>query len=220
MRTNLASLCKSSSKRWLERQKKDIYVQMALKDGFRARSAYKLKEIDQKFHILKPGSVAVECGAAPGAWTQVMVKRIRRFNSGTVVSCDLLDFEPVKGAHILTRADFTAEETQNQIKTILEGSPVDLVLSDMAPKASGQGDSDHDNIVKLAMVAARFAIQNSKQGATFLCKLWDGRSTNAVIDQLLKFYSTVERVKPKSSRKESAELFLLAMNFKGISKSN
>ena len=171
MKTSFALLCSASSHRWLQRHLNDPYVQMAIKDGYRARSAYKLIEIDRQFNILKPGSVTVECGAAPGAWTQVLVKKNGASKKGKVISVDLLDFEPVNGAHILSRADFTHKDTQDEIKVILGGRPIDLVCSDMAPNAAGQKEFDHDAIVKLAMLAARFAIENSKQGANFLCKL-------------------------------------------------
>ena len=216
--------CKGgSSQRWLQRQANDPYVKLAQSEGYRARSAYKLKEIQDKFGLLKPGKIVIECGAAPGAWTQVAAPLINASGSynankpsGRLIGCDLLHIENVTGVNLLPFSDFTNVKTQDKILDLLKGEKADLVMSDMAPNASGSKAFDHDAIVKLVYAALRFGMVNSVEGADFLCKLWGGVRQSKMEEDLRRFYKSLEVVKPKSSRKDSGELFLLARGFRGL----
>nr|XP_045594871.1 rRNA methyltransferase 2, mitochondrial-like isoform X2 [Procambarus clarkii] len=166
-----------SSQDWLTRQLNDPYVKLAKHNQFRARSAFKLLEITEKHKIIKPGQVVLECGAAPGAWTQVAVTgtnslpQDKNKPQGMVVAVDILAIYPLPGATLLGGKDFTQKETHQEILNILQGRKIDVVLSDMAPNASGIKELDHENIITLAYSALTFAIQHSALDATFLCKL-------------------------------------------------
>ncbi|KAK4027865.1 rRNA methyltransferase 2, mitochondrial [Daphnia magna] len=209
-----------SSQEWLIRQMNDEYVSKAKIENYRARSAFKLIEIDSKFNILKPGDVVVECGAAPGAWTQVCVKRINA--AGTVpgklqgkhIAVDLQPMYPIEGAHILAPLDFTKLSSQTKVTELLDGCLADVVLSDMAPAATGVRELDQDQILTLGYSVMTYAQQISKDGAKLLIKLWAGGRVKQLENELLLHYSRVKVVKPPSSRQDSAELFLLASNFR------
>ena len=217
-----------SSQNWLLRQLNDPYVLKARYENYRARSAFKLIEIDEKYNILKPGMRVVECGAAPGAWTQVLVRRLKLGPSNVhepspeslVISVDINPMSPVEGARVLCNTDFTKPMNHAKILSILNGKTVDLVCSDMAPNATGHNELDHEAIITLAYTALRFGLQvlEPKTGA-FLTKLWDGSQTQCLTDHLDKFFASVKRVKPGASRSDSAEVFLLATQFKGLGKS-
>ena len=206
----------SSSFQWMKRQQNDPLVKKAQDEGYRARSAYKLLEIDAKHKLLTPGQILLECGAAPGAWTQVAVKALKE--EGRILAVDLLPIEPIDGAELLPEMDFTAKRTQAELKRRLDGQLADLVLSDMAPNASGNRSLDHAAIVKLAYSALRFSVLHSRVGASFLCKIWHGERTEHLVVDLKKFYKEVHRIKPDSSRIESSEIFLLARGFRGMQK--
>ncbi|XP_046449889.1 rRNA methyltransferase 2, mitochondrial-like isoform X2 [Daphnia pulex] len=186
----------------------------------RARSAFKLIEIDDKHKFLKPGDVVVECGAAPGAWTQVCVKRINATGKvssqlkGKHVAVDLQPMYPIEGAVILAPLDFTKSLSQTRITEILGGQLANAVLSDMAPAASGIRDLDQDRILELAYSVLRYAQQISMDGATLLIKLWAGGRIKQLENEIALHYSQVKVVKPPSSRQDSAEMFILASNFK------
>ncbi|CAL4154151.1 unnamed protein product, partial [Meganyctiphanes norvegica] len=209
-----------SSHDWLTRQLNDPYVKLAKFDQYRARSAYKLREIDDRHKFLCPGQVVVECGAAPGAWTQVAISRINSMPKdenrpqGMMIGVDLLPIQPLPGATLLSGADFTLPETQEQITNLLNGKKVDVVLSDMAPNATGTKSLDHDLIMALAYSALRFAIHNSGRNATFLCKVWEGHRDKKLLEDLEKFYNSVKIIKPPSSRSNSSEKFAFARGFK------
>ncbi|CAB3379510.1 Hypothetical predicted protein [Cloeon dipterum] len=214
---------KKSSHEWLQRQLHDPYVKWARVEQYRCRSAFKLLEIDDKHKILSPGMNVVDCGAAPGSWTQVLVKRCNpAINdpsqpAGSIISLDIQDFLPVEGAHILAKSDITAKETQDAVLNLLQSTDgVDAVVSDMAPSPSGFQEMDHENIVKLSYTALRFSLKTSKVGGTFLTKIWDGRLRLKMEEDLKRYYGRVQVVKPKSSRSDSAEVFLLARDFKGL----
>lgn len=221
----------TSSIEWLKRQHNDPYVRKCQADGYRARSAYKLIEMNEKYNsklLIGPGAVVMECGAAPGAWTQVVAEAVnaggnynnqKKLPSGMVVGCDLLNIEPVPGAILLSQCDFTLKESQQRILGVL-GAQVrprfDVVLSDMAPNASGQKQIDQDRILLLSYSALRFALLNSHKGSNFVTKVWAGPRVDNLVRDLKNFYSKVERVKPQASRKESGELYLVAQDFIGI----
>lgn len=208
-----------SSQDWLTRQLNDPYVKLAKQHQYRARSAFKLLEIDKRQRLLRPGQVVVECGASPGAWTQVAVAAVNSLphvgnkKQGTVIGVDLQSIHPLAGATMLGGRDFTAPETQQQVLELLGGRKVDIVLSDMAPRASGIKDLDHENIVSLAYAALSFAVFNSAVGGTFLCKIWEGFRMQQLVADIRSSYRTVKFVKPEASRTNSAEIFVIGKDF-------
>jgi len=204
----------SSSNAWLRRHVKDPYVIKSTQENYRARSAYKLLEINTKTKLLKPGQTIVECGAAPGAWTQVATQAVG--HNGTVVACDLLQLEPVDGALILSHSDFTQEGTQDEILTVLEGKPIDVVLSDMAPNVSGNPTMDHGAITNLIYSVLKFAIINAAPQSSILVKMFYGRNQVKVLKDFELFYKKVKILKPPSSRKESSEIFIIAQELKDV----
>ncbi|XP_033630974.1 rRNA methyltransferase 2, mitochondrial-like [Asterias rubens] len=209
-----------SSQQWLIRQMKDPYVKQAQVDNYRARSAFKLLEIDARYQLLRPGHVVVDCGAAPGSWSQVAVERVNALGkdptmpSGKVISVDLQHIEPIEGAILLPNADFTLSSTQSSILTLLNGQLVNTVVSDMAPNSTGVRSMDHDVIMELCRSALRFARKVLREDGNFLCKLWQGQDTGRLKEELTKGFRGVKVVKPDASRKESAEVFLLGRGFK------
>ncbi|XP_078692800.1 rRNA methyltransferase 2, mitochondrial-like [Branchiostoma floridae x Branchiostoma belcheri] len=208
-----------SSQRWIVRQLNDPYVQKAAVDNYRCRSAYKLIEMDDKFRFLKPGLVVVDCGACPGSWTQVAVNRVNAaegFPRGMVIGVDLQYISPINGAKLLSNCDFTLEETQEHIQKHLPNGKADIVLSDMAPNATGLSSLDHDQIVSLQTSAFKFSKIVLREGGVFVCKLWDGshcKMFQSIVGDVFKF---VKVIKPQSSRSNSAELFVFARGYKKI----
>lgn len=212
---------KHSSQLWLARQLRDPYVEKARQENYRCRSAFKLLEINKRFGILGPGLTVVDCGAAPGSWTQVATNLTnahgkRQEPVGRVYAVDRLPFYPVEGATVLGNMDFTNTRTQEALSELLQGDKVDVVLSDMAPNASGVRDMDHDNIILLAYAALRFAVRMSKAQGTLVVKVWDGGKAQQFEETLMRFYSSVKVVRPDATRDESTEKFLLARGFKGL----
>lgn len=213
---------KHSSQLWLMRQMKDPYVEKAKQENYRCRSAFKLLEINEKHHILYPGRIVIDCGAAPGSWTQVAVKLTNAEGKkldqkkGAVIAIDKLPIHDIKGAKIFCNLDFTADETHRMLTELLGGKEVDLVMSDMAPNASGAKRLDHENIIKLAYSAFKFALNVSSFEGDYLAKVWDGNLSHQLEKDLSKFYKRVRIIKPFASRQESAEKYILAQGFKGI----
>jgi len=202
----------SSSDSWMRRHVSDPYVIKAGQESYRARSAYKLIEINKTARILKPGVTVVECGAAPGAWTQVATKLVT--NSGLVVACDLLDIEPVPGAVVLPNRDFTKVDTWREIRSELGDRRIDVVLSDMAPNVSGNYSLDHEAIIHLVYTVIKFSLHNAAQGSHLLTKTFVGANHSKLIKDLELCYENVKIFKPKSSRTESAETFICAKYLK------
>ena len=161
---------KPSSRAWLERQLKDPYVARAKREGFRSRAAYKLAEIDDKYHLLKPGARVVDLGAAPGGWSEVAAQRVGA--NGRVVALDILDMKPIAGVDFL-KLDFLDEAAPERLKTML-GGKADVVLSDMAANATGHRKTDHLRIMGLAEAAVYFAREVLASGGSFLCKVLQG----------------------------------------------
>jgi len=197
-----------SSANWLKRQLNDPYVAEAKRHGYRSRAAFKLAEIDDKLRLLKPGARVVDLGAAPGGWAQVAVQR-----GAKVVGLDLQEVEPIAGAVMLT-GDFLAPEAPDQVRAALDG-PVDLVLSDMAAAATGQTDIDHLRIMNLVEAALVFATETLKPGGAFVAKMLQGGQEQQFQNELRRHFALVRRIKPPSSRQESAEFFFVATGFKG-----
>jgi 23S rRNA (uridine2552-2'-O)-methyltransferase len=203
-----------ASKLWLDRQLNDPYVARAKREGMRSRAAYKLIEIDDKIHFLKPGARVVDLGAAPGGWTQIAAKRVGADSGrGRVVAIDILEMIPVAGADIL-HLDFLADDAPDRLKALL-GGPADVVLSDMAANATGHRKTDHLKIMALAETAALFAREVLKPGGAFLCKVLQGGTEGTLLADLKRDFATVKHVKPSASRSDSAELYVLATGFRG-----
>ncbi|XP_018563605.1 rRNA methyltransferase 2, mitochondrial [Anoplophora glabripennis] len=212
----------TSSQHWLSRQLSDPYVEKAKLMNYRCRSAFKLIEIDDKFKILHPGHTVVDCGASPGSWTQVAVKRVNSDGmktdlcKGTVLAIDRQQIYPIEGATIFGNMDFTALESQKKIVGFLNGKKADVIVSDMASNATGVRSLDNENIIKLCYIVLRFAVQTSKKDASLLMKLWQCGETKQLENDIARFYNNVKIVKPNSSRSDSTEIFLLGRNFKGL----
>jgi 23S rRNA (uridine2552-2'-O)-methyltransferase len=205
----------ASSRAWLDRQINDPYVMRAKREGFRSRAAYKLAEIDDKFHLLKPGKRVVDLGAAPGGWSEVAVRRVGA--SGHVLALDILDIKPIVGVEFL-KLDFLDENAPERLKALLGGGAhgrVDVVLSDMAANATGHRPTDHLRIMALAEAAAHFAREVLCPGGSFICKVLQGGTEAALLAELKRDFSSVKHIKPPASRSDSAELYLLARGFRG-----
>ena len=204
-----------SSRAWLQRQISDPYVMRAKREGMRSRAAYKLAEIDDKFHLLKPGACVVDLGAAPGGWSEIAARRVGA--SGRVVALDILDMKPIAGVEFL-KLDFLGEDAPELLMAMLGGKTkgkVDVVLSDMAANATGHRQTDHLRIMALAEAAAHFARQLLGPGGSFLCKVLQGGTEAALLSELKRDFASVKHVKPPASRSDSAELYLLARGFRG-----
>ena len=205
---------KESSRRWLERHLNDPYVQRSKADGYRSRAAYKLIEIDDKHHLLKPGMRVIDLGAAPGGWCQVAAARIKSTEQNPrVVGIDYLEMDAVPGSAFL-QMDFLDDAAPAKLVEALGGEP-DIVLSDMAAPTTGHQRTDHIRTMHLCEVAADFAISVLRPGGHFLAKTFQGGTESGLLDALKRNFRSVHHVKPPASRNESVELYLLAKDFKG-----
>jgi len=200
---------KESSRQWIERQLNDPYVQRAQREGWRARSAFKLIELDEKFHLIKKGARVIDLGAAPGSWAQVALKH----GAGRIVGIDLLPIDPLAGATFL-EMDFLAPEAPGDLRTALGGAP-DLVLSDMAANTTGHARTDQIKTGALAEAAAEFAMTNLAPGGAFVTKAFQGGLDAALLTRLKQSFATVRHAKPPASRAESAEVYVVAAGFRG-----
>jgi len=219
VRVKTARKRSTSSARWLERQLNDPYVAAAKREGMRSRAAYKLLEIDDKHHILKPGQRVVDLGAAPGGWSQIAAERVGAIDGqggkkGQVVGIDYLDVEPLPGVEFV-KMDFTDEDAEDRLKSMLRGGRADVVLSDMAAPTVGHTRTDHLRIMGLAETAAYFACDVLTEGGAFLCKVFQGGTERDLLDLLKRNFRTVKHIKPPASRSDSAELYVLATGFRG-----
>ncbi|MDI2090220.1 RlmE family RNA methyltransferase [Commensalibacter sp. TBRC 16381] len=198
----------TSQQRWLTRQLNDPYVRAAQQQGWRSRAAFKLIELDEKFHFLRPGLKVVDLGAAPGGWSQVAVYR----KATTVVGIDLLAVDPIPGAEIV-QGDFTDPQNMDILIEKL-GGKADLVMSDMAPNTTGHAMTDHIRIMNLTAEALDFAIQILNPEGVFIAKVFQGGTEKDMLNTLKRMFKTVKHAKPPASRKESRELYVIAMGFK------
>ena len=206
-----------ASKLWLERQLNDPYVARAKREGMRSRAAFKLAEIDDRFHLFKPGSKVVDLGAAPGGWSQVAAQRTFAADGrGKVVAIDVLDMPPLPGVAFLN-LDFLDPAAPERLEALLSG-PADVVMSDMAANATGHRKTDHLRIMALAEAAAMFAREVLEPGGAFLCKVLQGGTEGALLAELKRDFATVKHVKPAASRPDSAELYVLATGFRGAAR--
>jgi 23S rRNA (uridine2552-2'-O)-methyltransferase len=203
----------ASSTQWLERQLNDPYVSEAKRQGYRSRAAFKLLQLDERFHLLKPGARVVDLGAAPGGWTQVAVAGVKaETGKGRVVGIDLQEMEPVPGAGLL-RQDFLAPDAPEALRAALAG-PADLVLSDMAAPATGHAATDHLRIMALADAAYAFAQEVLAPGGAFVAKVLQGGSERSLLAALKRDFTTVRHAKPPASRSDSAEVYVVAQGFR------
>ncbi|MGD0026510.1 MAG: RlmE family RNA methyltransferase [Xanthobacteraceae bacterium] len=203
-----------SSRAWLERQISDPYVARAKREGFRSRAAYKLAEIDDRYHVLKPGARVIDLGAAPGGWSEIAARRVGA--NGRVIALDILEMKPIPEVEFL-QLDFLDEAAPQRLKAMLGGKAqgkVDVVLSDMAANATGHRQTDHLRIMALAEAAAHFAREVLADGGSFLCKVLQGGTEAALLAELKRDFASVKHVKPLASRSDSAELYLLARGFR------
>jgi 23S rRNA (uridine2552-2'-O)-methyltransferase len=200
-----------SSRRWLERQLNDPYVHAAKSKGYRSRAAFKLIELDSKFHFLKKGARVLDLGAAPGGWTQVAAQRIGE--TGHIVAIDILEMEPMPGVEIF-HADLTDPEIPAQLKHALRGA-ADVVLSDMAASTTGHRATDHLRTIALLEAAIDLAEDVLKPGGIFIGKAFQGGATGDLLARIKKSFRDAKHVKPPASRTESVELYLIAQGFKG-----
>ncbi|EPY02940.1 RlmE family RNA methyltransferase [Magnetospirillum fulvum] len=206
---------KLSSTLWLQRQLNDPYVYEAKRLGYRSRAAFKIIQLDDRFHMLRPGLRVVDLGAAPGGWTQVAVQRVKagQPKGGIVVGMDILEWDPVAGATVL-QGDFLADDAPDRLKEAL-GGPADVVLSDMAAPTTGHPSTDHLRIIALVEVALHFAMEVLTPGGTFVAKVFQGGTEKSLLDLLKKNFATVRHAKPSASRAGSAETYVVAMGFRG-----
>lgn len=205
-----------SSARWLTRQLNDPYVKQAREDGFRARSVYKLLEIDDKIKVMQPGKIVIDLGSAPGSWTQIAVDRTQSLQKkGRVIAIDILPMDPLPGAEFM-QLDFTQNDAVEQILSVLGDKKVDVVLSDMAANTTGQKSIDHITTLFLVELAWDFANQVLAPGGVMIAKVFQGGTEKKLLDQLKKAFVSVKHIKPKASRKESPELYVVCTGFRGI----
>lgn len=206
---------KLSSTLWLQRQLNDPYVHEAKRLGYRSRAAFKLVQLDDRFHILKSGMKVVDLGAAPGGWTQVAVQRVRAgtLGGGSVVGMDILPWDPVADA-VTLQGDFLDPEAPIRLKEAL-GGPADVVLSDMAAPTTGHPSTDHLRIIGLVEVALHFALEVLSPGGAFVAKVFQGGTEKTLLDALKKNFAVVRHAKPPASRQGSAETYVVATGFRG-----
>ncbi|KAI5622717.1 rRNA methyltransferase 2, mitochondrial [Silurus asotus] len=211
-----------AEQRWVVRQMNDPFVKAAHLQNFRCRSAFKLLEIDEKYRLLKPGFCVIDCGAAPGAWSQVAVQRVNStgerpdLTKGCVFGIDLLHIAPLEGAHFLSNQDITSSTTHTKLQELLPQAYADVILSDMAPNATGLKELDHERLVCMCLSLLELAEKLLRPGGSLLCKYWDGALAHKLRDGLTRAFQDVKTLKPKASRKDSSELYFLARTFRKI----
>ncbi len=199
---------KSSSTRWLKRQINDIYVEEAKKQGYRGRAAFKLKEIDEKLNILRPGQKIVDLGSAPGGWCQVAAQK-----GCDIVAMDLLEMDELTDVKFI-QMDFMDNEAPERLKELLNG-PADIVMSDMAPNTTGHKQTDHLRIMAVVEAAYHFACEVLKPEGVFIAKVFQGGAQNTLLADIKKDFKIIRHIKPPASRKESSEQYLVASGFRG-----
>jgi 23S rRNA (uridine2552-2'-O)-methyltransferase len=194
------------SKQWMREHVNDPFVQLAQKEGYRSRAAYKLLEIDAKDRLLKPGTVVVDLGATPGGWSQVAAARVGR--GGKVIALDLLPLVPMAGVDFI-QGDFREQAVLKQLEDLLQGKPVGLVISDMAPNISGVSSADQARAMHLAELALEFALEHLKPDGSFLVKVFQGAGFEEFLKLMRSRFARVVTRKPKASRDRSSEVYLL-----------
>jgi len=215
---------KKLNKAWLHDHLTDPYVKLAQREGYRARAAYKLKEIDEQLHLLEPGQFVVDLGAVPGAWSQYVRRKFGRSAHtdpsaapgplhGTIVALDMLEFEPIDGVDFIS-GDFRDAAVLAELEARVAGRPVDVVLSDMAPNLSGVAASDAARMADLVELAIDFAQGHLRPEGCLVCKVFHGSGYSQLVERFKASFRTVKAVKPKASRAKSAETFLVGIGLK------
>ena len=205
---------KSSSTRWLQRQLNDPYVELANRDGYRSRAAYKLIQLNDRFQVFKPGMKVVDLGAAPGGWSQVIAGEIRSNQIGSqaqVVAIDITPMDPLPGVEIII-GDFMSETAPLALKDAT-GGKVDVVLSDISPPLTGHSKTDHLRIVSVVEAAFNFSRENLSPGGCFLAKVFQGGTEQSLLNDIKNEFRTVKHAKPHASRSQSSEFFVVAQGF-------
>jgi 23S rRNA (uridine2552-2'-O)-methyltransferase len=215
---------KKVNKAWLADHINDPYVKLAQREGYRARAAYKLKEIDETLGLIKPGQVVVDLGAAPGAWSQYLRRRFAPKEAGiggaavgqlngTIIALDMIAIEAIEGVQFIL-GDFNDEPVLAELEAALAGRPVDLVLSDMAPNLSGIASSDSARIAHLIELALDFSLKHLRPEGALVVKLFHGSGYSQLVELFKKTFRIVRPIKPKASRDRSAETFLVGIGLK------
>ena len=197
-----------SSKKWLQRQMNDPYVEKAQKAGYRSRASYKILEIQRRFKIFDKHSIVLDLGAAPGGWSQVVANIAKK-----VIAIDLLDMEPIQNVQFI-KGDFTEEKNMQILIGLLENEKADTVLSDMAPNTCGIKKIDHLRIINLLEDVYAFSTSILKPGGSLVAKVFQGGATNELLCKLKQSFTRVRHFKPIASRKESSEMYLIAQGYK------
>ena len=215
----VTSKSKKINKAWLHDHINDPYVRMAKRDGYRARAAYKLKEIDEELRLLRPGQVVVDLGCVPGAWSQYLRRKFAPAGAaagalnGTIIALDLLEFEAIEGVQFI-QGDFREDAVSAQLVAALDGKAVDVVLSDMAPNLSGIDVADGARIAHLVELAVEFCTLHLKPDGALVCKTFHGSSYSQLAKLFKDTFRVVKPIKPKASRDKSSETFLVGMGLK------
>ncbi len=216
VRVKTARQRKHSSTLWLERQLNDPYVARAKAEGYRSRAAYKLLELDERYRLLRKGQRVVDLGAAPGGWSQVAARAVGSTEAQPlVVGIDYLEMDPIPGV-VLLKQDFTEDSAPAALIAAIGGHKADLVLSDMAAPTTGHRATDHLRIVHLVELAADFAIRVLAPGGAFVAKVFQGGTEHELLAELKRHFASTFHAKPPSSRKESAETYLVAKGFRDV----
>lgn len=216
-----SSKSKKLNKTWLHDHINDPYVKLAQREGYRARAAYKLKQIDDELGLIRPGQLVIDLGATPGAWSQYVRRQFAPKEAGSggaasgkldgrIIALDLLDFEPIEGVDFI-QGDFREPEVLMRLEAMLGGRQVDLVLSDMAPNLSGIASADAARIEHLVELALEFALAHLKPGGALVCKLFHGGAYADLVKRFTASFKVVKAIKPKASRDKSAETFVVGM---------
>jgi 23S rRNA (uridine2552-2'-O)-methyltransferase len=207
---------KKVNKAWLNDHVRDPYVQLAQREGYRARAAYKLKEIDEQLGLIKPGDLVVDLGSAPGAWSQYVRRKLAPEGAaagvlqGQILALDILPMEPVEGVTFL-QGDFREPEVASQLEAALGGRKADVVVSDMAPNLSGIASADAARISHLVELAIDFARNHLKPEGALVCKVFHGSGYSQLVKEFKEQFRTVKPLKPKASRDKSSETFLVGI---------
>jgi len=210
---------KKVNKAWLNDHVNDPWVKLAHKEGYRARAAYKLKEIDEALGLIKPGHRVVDLGSAPGAWSQYVRRKLSPQGAavgqldGTIIAIDLLPMEPIEGVQFL-QGDFREAEVLAQLEALVDGHPLDAVVSDMAPNLSGVESVDAARISHLIELAVEFARQHLKPGGSLVVKVFHGSGYSQLVELFRQTFKVVKAIKPKASRDRSSETFLVGIGLK------
>lgn len=208
---------KKVNKAWLHDHITDPYVKLAQKEGYRARAAYKLKEIDETFHLIRPGQLVVDLGATPGAWSQYVRRKLGGSEhgglQGSIIALDILDFEPVADVTFI-QGDIREDAVLEELQKVVNGRPVDVVVSDMAPNLSGIASADSARISHLVELAVDFAVNHLKPEGALVCKVFHGSGYSQLVELFKQHFKVVKPCKPKASRDKSAETFLVGLKLK------